>query len=206
MITRDPFCKSWKRTERVINEAARRGFELVVALDERSCDDCKARDPLDQFIRFTPERDSCDPMLNAVVQAAKADMVLLVSDDEEPSPALWDFAQRPPFKGSYVVRLVTPVGAQVYEPGFEMQMRLLHRPGWKWVGGIDGHDDAKRPASVPFILWHYATAAPRAVREAKLANYMTLGADLNFGKRHLWEGHPEGLRPMTEYERKQFPR
>jgi hypothetical protein len=200
IITRDPLCLPWKRTARTIMEATRRRWEVVVALDQRSCDPCKRGISADRILRFTPTRDSCDEMYDAIVRATTRPMVLMVADDEEPSPSLWDFAEYAPTGYCYAITLLTPTpDGRVYLPGTEVQCRLVDPTIWKWVGGIDGHDDVQDKGVVAeeFIMWHFATLAPREVRERKLATYKTLGADDRFGDRHIWERHPDATRPMS---------
>lgn len=210
MITRDPFCKPWKRTERVIAEAKRREWETIIALDIRSCDDCCYKlgtlTP-SKIVVWKPTRDSCDEMIDSIVRQATGEMVLMLADDEEPSRSLWDF--QPPALANYAVKLVTPTpDGRVYALGTELQCRLVDPRTWKWVGGVAGFDDVggKGVLADHLVMWHFATFAPREVREAKLANYKTLGADDHFGERHIYERRPDAIIPMTAKLKAEYPR
>lgn len=205
MITRDPFCQPWKRADRTLAEAKRRGWPLSLALDARSCQSCLFRMQGEYGIGvvFNPERDSCDMMLNEVVQAATTRHCLMLADDEEPSPALWDFAAQVRLPISYSLPLYTPLpDGRLYLLGKEIQFRLVERAGWKWQGKIDGWDEVKHPAyNNNLVLWHYACFAPREYREAKLARYAAQnqyvdGDWAKFGERHFYEDHPEAIVPM----------
>lgn len=207
MITRDPFCKPWKRSARVLGEAIRRGWEVVVAMDSRSCEGCRTAMPGVSYT-WTPTRDSCDEQYDAIVRRTHGSLVLMVADDEEPSPSLWDFAEHPPALANYAVKLVTPTpDGRVYTLGTEIQARLVNPKTWRWVGGIAGTDEIRGAAyfAGDLILWHFATCAPRDVREAKLANYKTLGADDHYGERHIYERRPDAIIPMSKALRAQFP-
>ena len=209
MITRDPFCHPWKRARAVLDEVARRGWPTSLAVDERSCLSCKRMmtqygDPL----FFTPAYDSCDGMMNEVVERATTRHCLMISDDEEPSAGVWKLAARPgPF--SYAFRLLCPLpNGRLYTPGTEIQMRLVERDGWRLVGGIDGWDDTKRPASSSEIIWHFACFAPRAFRDAKFEGYArATGRPANEWEiRHNWEDHLELSERMTPELVAQMPR
>lgn len=212
MITRDPFCHPWKRARRVIDEALRRRFPIVLAVDERSCYGCKFAAEIQEAERvlwFTPTRDSCDEMLNTVVQATSTDYCLMVADDEEPSPALWDFAAKPLIPASYAVKVLTPTpDGRLYTLGTEIQIRLVERKQWRWIGGIDGHDDPSARAAIAhhLILWHYATFAPREFREAKLLRYIEYGATPEYGERHFWEDRYDAIVEIPEDLKRQLPK
>jgi hypothetical protein len=219
-ITRDPFCHDWKRTSRVLTEARRRNFSVILAVDQRSCLECHKRAMEYDPIWFIPPYNSCGPVIEEIVHKASDPMVLLVSDDEEPSPKLWAFAQRPPIRMNWTVRMLTPIpDGRLYPPGEEIQIRLIHTPTWHWVGGISGYDDhGGNVGASQLVLWHFATFAPREFRESKLQNYQdgakqdfTTPTELSqtdwatYGERHGWEDRPDMIVPMPDDLKAQYP-
>jgi len=222
MVTRDPFCHPWKRAERVMDEAIRRNFEVVIGLDERSCQDCLQEmfgQPVSIY-PFTPPYDSCGPVLDEMVHKANDPTVLLVSDDEEPSPGLWDFATKPTIPDlSWTVRMLTPVpDGRLYELGTEIQIRVIAKDYWRWIGGISGYDEhAGRVGASQKILWHYALHASRDLREKKIPAYRlgSLQDPLTpeqwdkdwhtFTARHYWEDNPDAIVPMPADLAAQLP-
>ena len=214
-VTRDPFCHPWKRADRYLTEAANRGWDIVVGLDRRTCEPCMrqlllilSKAPRAQVLRFLPVQESCDEMLEEVVHTTRSKRVLLVSDDEEPSPALWALAQKPPIEANWAIQMVCPLpDLRLYAPGTEIQMRLLNPKTWHWVGGLGGYDDngGNAASAIHAILWHFACWAPRDYREAKMISYQKLGATPEYGRRHFWEEHQDETVPMTPALRAQFP-
>lgn len=220
-ITRDPFCRPWKRSRRVLEEARRRKLSITLAVDERSCADCRMQAEAFHPVWFTPPYDSCGPVIEEMVHRAREPMVLAVSDDEEPSQRLWAFAQRPPMRMNWTVRLITPTpDGRLYMRGTEIQIRLMYLPEWHWIGGISGYDEhGKNVGASQLVMWHFATFAPREVREAKLRAYQE-GAKQDsttpesqghaewkdYGERHFWEDRPDMIVPMPADLKVQYPK
>lgn len=212
IITRDPFLP-WKRTERVLVEAQRRGFHTTVALDERSSvhDRHRIFELADEHYLFTPPDDTCATQLNEVVKRNGSWRVLMVADDEEPSADLWDFAQKTPMPLCYAVLMLTPTpDGRIYNNGKEVQIRIVNPKIWEWRGGFDGSDVINGNINSPsvatsYILWHYATFAPEEHMRAKQEAYAKMGTPEEYFTRHDWRGHPEGIIPMTVQQRRQFP-
>lgn len=203
----------WKRTTRVLEEARRRGWQTVVAVDTKSTDGTKG--VVAPLVDILLDYDSITPTpaeaIDSTVHAATTKWVLLVSDDEEPSPDLWKLCERPWTEACYGVQMLTPLpGHRVYEVGTEYQIRLIRRDLWRWVGDFAGDDEVKdnKRIQTNFILWHFATYAPRSFREEKMRRYKTLptvGDWDEYAKRHYWEENPTAARPMTPREISQFP-
>jgi hypothetical protein len=212
MLTRDPFCHPWKRTARVLAEARRRRFSITLAVDERSCADCCERAKEYEPIWFTPPHDYCEPVMDEMVHRSKEPMALLVSDDEEPSARLWLFAQQPPVRMSWTVRLITPTpNGRLYKPGMEVQLRLIHTPSWHWVGDIGGHDEhGGRVGASQLVLWHFATFAPREFRDRKFDGYRAGNALSEtdweiYARRHNYEDWPDQVVAMPKDLKAQYP-
>lgn len=188
--------------EKVWIEARRRGFEVVVALDDRTSpqDMGRTRVLADQVIPWTSP-GHCEPAYE-YVQRCSEEFVLLISDDEEPSDLLWRLALEPPIRARFGVPVIPVVGKQMYRPDLGIQERLFYRPGWSWVGGFEGHSEgakkfylAKNPG---VIVWHYLLDAPRSEREAKAARYSGL-APGDHRSRLIYEEHEDQLVPLPAH-------
>lgn len=197
-ITLDPFAGEWKKLSSVLPEAKRRGLEVVVAMDDRcTLDDRLQLDALsDQLIPFKSP-GHCE-VAYRYIHRAKGDFILLVSDDEQPSEALWDLAANPPGPYRYGIPVIPIVNGQMYKPDLGIQERLFYKDEWRWVGGFEGHSVSPYPQvtldrNPGAVIWHHHLEAPREVREAKAARYSALDPMTDHRARVIWEEHPEGL-------------
>src|SRR2546425_2271529 len=126
-ITRDSLLP-WKRTLRIMQEARKREFEIIVAIDTRTKDATRKTvfPYADQIIDYKNTGNFAEGVFNQAFSQAKTPMIFVVSDDEEPSTRLWDFAQNPPQEAVYGIKLVSPrPGKLWYKPGTELQCRLF---------------------------------------------------------------------------------
>lgn len=212
MITRDPFAP-WKRAERTLLEAQRRGIRTTVALDERSTvhDRQRIAELADESYTFLPPDDTCATQINPVVQRNGSWRVLMVADDEEPSPDLWDFFQKAPMPLCYSVLILTPTpDGRIYNNGKEIQIRIVNPRIWQWRGGFDGHDVINGNVNAPsvatsYILWHFATFAPKEHMRRKQEAYAKMGTPEEYFTRHNWYDNPQDIIPMTSRQRSQYP-
>lgn len=204
MATFNPF-EPWKHAERVWREAKRRGFEVVVALDDRtSAQDERRMVDVDRVIRWHSQGHCEDAF--PLIQECSEDFVLLLADDEEPSAMLWDFATTPPFPARFGVPVIPVKGTQFWTIDVGMQERLIYRKGYKWIPRklpdgtmttFEGHPEGARQVTVDrnpgAVIWHFLLDAPREEREEKAARYAEI--DQSTVEYHLkrlaWEDHPE---------------
>jgi hypothetical protein len=210
MPTRDPFAPH-KHAERVLREAKRRGFEVFVALDDRTSfeDTCRIRTLADQVVMV---KSNGYPDYSSVTRCAE-DFVLMLADDEEPSDLLWRFASEPPFPARFGIPVIPIKGRQFYSIDCGFQERVIYRQGWKWVGGYEGRSEGAKQVTLGsnpgVVVWHYDLDAPREEREEKARSYARLAdehgqipagqyaeVEAKCLRRLLWEDHPELLRDL----------
>ena len=200
-ITRDPF-KPWKTSDRVLREARRRGFEVVVAMDDRTSgeDWYRLLHLADTLIPFKSP-GHCEVAYQHV-SAVRSDFVLLISDDEAPSENLWTFAANPPHQARYGIPVLPVLDGRLYSLDVGIQERLFWKHGWKWVGGFEGTSEGAKQVYMDrnpgIVVWHYDLEAPRKEREAKAARYARLDPDTDHRKRLIWEEHPEAFKPLPD--------
>lgn len=198
-ITHDPFLPH-KRSERVLREARRRGFEVFVAVDDRTspADITRLHGLADTVVPFTSP-GHCEVAYEYVSQV-KSEFVLLISDDEAPSENLWRFAADPPLVARYGIPVLPVLGGRVYSLDLGIQERLFATAGWRWVGGFEGTSEGARQVYMDknpgIVVWHYDLEAPRAEREAKAARYAALDPASDHRKRLIWEEHPEAFKDL----------
>lgn len=152
---------------------------------------------------------NCEPAYR-FVQRCSEDFVLLISDDEEPSPLLWEFAQKVPFAARFGIPVIPVLGDRMYEPDVGIQERVFARDGWCWTGGFEGKSESPYPTvginpNPGVIVWHYALEAPREEREGKAARYGLLAPN-DHRARLIHEEHPEGLVPIPAHLRAHLPK
>ena len=198
-ITRDPF-KPWKTSKRVLREGRKRGFWVVVAVDDRTSPDDIARleGLADEVIPFASEGHA----EGAFNLCTSGEFVLRIDDDEVPSENLWRFAASPPFEARYGIPVIPVINGRVYSLDVGIQERLFARRGWKWTGGFEGRSEGARQlvmeSNPGIVIWHYHLLAPREEREAKAAGYALLDPKTDHRRRVIWEEHPEALGPLPE--------
>lgn len=220
MATLDPF-KPWKRAERVWVEARRLGFEVVVVLDDRTSfeDTCKVRRLADKVIRWKSDGHVEDAYVH--VQQCSEDFVLMISDDEEPSRLLWQFASEPPFAARFAFPVIPILDGKVWKKDLGEQERLVYRKGWKWIPRalpdgtmttFEGRPDGVRQVIIKdnpgAVIWHYYLYAPREERTEKAERYARIDQSTvaYHLERQLWEEHPELLIPLPKYLEAQLPK
>jgi hypothetical protein len=207
-ITRDPFL-GWKHTERVLREARGRGLETVVAMDDRTSkpDHDRLASLADLVIPWTSP-GHCEPAYE-FVQRCSSEFVLMIADDEEPSPLLWEFSLKVPFTARFGFPVIPIVGDKMYRPDIGIQERLIPREGWRWTGGFEGKSESPYPQvginpNPGVIVWHYDLEAPREERESKARRYSTFSPG-EHRSRLIYEEHPDGLVPIPSHLRAHLP-
>lgn len=146
------------------------------------------------------------------VPLCSGDFVLLVSDDEEPSPDLWTLAMNPPSPSRFGVAVMPIVNSRLYRPDIGWQERLFWKEGWRWTDGFEGKSESPAPiVATNAVLWHYHLEAPREEREAKAKRYADIDAALgrmpvDHRTRLIWEERPDGLAPIPKHLRAQLLR
>lgn len=226
-ITLDPFCKPWKKLRGVLAEAQRRGMEIVVALDDRTCVDC-FRTFFELGIAVTTFRShGMTENGYRVVQQVQSDFALMVADDEIPSTPLWDFAMRPTSPSRFGVVVIPVLGERLMSGHIGWQERLVWVDGWRFVPRVlengkrtmfEGtvRSDApmivlldQTPEGVLFnpgvMIWHYLLEAPREEREAKAARYAEFDPYGNHKARLFYEDQPNVLIDLPENIRRYLP-
>jgi hypothetical protein len=213
-ITVDPF-KSWKRTARMLGEAKAHGYRTLVCLDDRTSEEDRAKIATlaDQLIDW--ESDGFCEKAYQFVAEVQTPNVLLISDDELPSPALWEFAKDPPHEARWGIPVI-PLIRDRYDPkmiGF--QERVFATKGWRWIGGYEGHSEGAIQAYLNpnpgVIVWHYLLEAPLAERQEKAGRYAgftgvapTMHTD--HAQRVLYEERIADLQPLPEQLRRFLPK
>ena len=146
-----------------------------MALDDRTSkeDEARVRSLADKV--FLWESQGYCELAYRFVQRCSSDFVLMVADDEEPSEMCWDFAQTPPFPARFGIPIIPIKGRKVWTYDVGVSDRLLHRRGWRWIGGFEGHSEGARMVTMSdnpgVLIWHYLLDAPRDERVAKAARY-----------------------------------
>lgn len=193
-------------------------MEVVVALDSRS--EKGSREAVREVARVI-DFDSADcwpeAQLNTVLDAANREWAFLVSDDEMPSDALWDFAMKTPTltgeRGHYLwrPRMIAPLPEWTahYRPLETYQPRYFPREAIRWPGGFDEMPQSHlEEIDFDLVLWHFTLWSPRKYREAKVKaheeawnkSWSKHPWPFPGAKSYLWEDHPyeyaslEGLR------------
>ena len=189
-------------------------METAVAVDHRSTDGTAAalRPLIDRFIDFRNDKPYCEEILDELVASCRAPWCFIVSDDEMPSSALWDFARGVYRRETliYRPRMVAPLpGWQGhYRPLLTYQPRLFPQDAIRWPkGGIDILPVRALPErDISPVLWHFNLWAPRATREAKAAAHEAAW-NLNLEahpwpypgrKSYLWEDYPDEVSPLDD--------
>lgn len=190
IVSRDPL-RSWKRTERVMVEAKRRGLEVGLALDPRDSEGSERLQSMaDLFMWHEPYDDAyVEPAIGELADAMASDVIIRVDDDEEPSQTLWE--DLPTLGGgtAYTIPIICELNGRLYVRGMEKQVRIFPRGAFHFAGGIDSEmvvDSPleERPLS---FLWHYSLYAPREWRESKRRDLIALGVPAHFCTRFMWE-------------------
>lgn len=219
-IVRDALTGPHKTFKTVIPEALGRGFEVVVAVDTRTTDGTAdwLREQGVTVVAYEAPGDYCEGALKSVLDVTRSVSVLWVSDDEEPTEALWERAKQHGLtreRVAYHVLMHGVVEDRVYIPATEYQARLFPRADAIWAGGWDGNLSFACPLDYPAspentkILWHHAVNAPKEERDAKTERYTRMGGEdrHRFIVRYAWEGQAEQyFRPLTDEERAQLPK
>jgi len=198
-----------KRFRHYLPEAKRRGMEIAVAIDSRTTDATRefARRYADHVVEVQFGKDEvCEKGINPLLEQMASDCALWVSDDEMPSPALWDFAAGG-FDRPLHLTMETPTpDGRIFIPGQECQVRLLQK-GMKWRGNWRGYLERGGSAagSVGLILWHWQLFVDPRSLAAKHDRYNALGAGSEFFRRFTIDGAgPECFRDMTDDEAREL--
>src|SRR5260221_8926128 len=222
MATRDPFLP-WKHAQRVWTEAKRRGFEVVVALDDRTgvADTLKVSEFADQVVRWTSDGHAEDAF--GYISMCSGEFAFLLADDEEPSPLCWEFATHPPFQARFgipVIPYVTKMD-KTWAGDYGVQERLVWKKSWRWIkrrlpdGSLttfEGHSEGAQQVTIKdnpgAVIWHYLLDAPLEEREEKARRYARIDQSsvdyhrvrlLRADHPHLLQTIPQSLRPqLTE--------
>jgi len=220
MATVNPF-DSWKHAERVWREAKRRGFEVVVAMDDRTSKADERRiDVLADKVIPWHSQGHCEDAF-PLIQECSEDFVLLLADDEEPSELLWEFASDPPFPARFGVPVIPVRGTQFWSIDVGIQERVIYRKGYKWIprtlddGTIttfEGRPDGARQVTIErnpgAVVWHFLLDAPREEREEKARRYAVI--DHSAPEYHLrrlaYEDHPEDFKELPPSLAAQLPK
>ena len=194
-------------------------MEVVVALDTRSEKGSleAVKEIAHRVIPF--DNDTCWPegAWNAVLDAATRDWAFLVSDDEEPSPQLWDLtvAGAPannngqPFIWRPRMLAPLPDWSGLYKPLDTHQPRFFPRAGLRHSGGFDQMPmSPHREIDFDFVLWHYTLWSPRSFREQKVHDHEAAWNDawslhpwpFPGRKSYLFEDHPQDIEPIGKWE------
>src|SRR5687767_5566340 len=99
----------WKPTRRVWTQAKRMGMEVAVSLDERSSPEALSLSRELADVLIVRRHDFAEGGLNDLLAASSRSWAFVVSDDEEPSAALWKIASRPTLPVAYRVLMLCPI-------------------------------------------------------------------------------------------------
>lgn len=209
----------WKTSLETFRRARSLGMEVVVALDTRSGPgSLKAvKEVAHTVIPF--DNQTCWPegAWNQVLDAAHRDMAFLVSDDEQPSEQLWEFASKPPpFDNEgepylWRPRMLAPLPdwSGLYKPLDTYQPRYFPREGIRHSGGFDQLPQSPyEQMNVELVLWHYTLWSPRLYRELKVQAHEKAWNDawdlhpwpFPGRKAYLYEDYPEEVAPIGAWE------
>ena len=181
-VTLDPL-RSWKTSLEVFRRARDLRMQVVVALDGRSAEGCHQaiKSVADKVFVFDTTDHWPEGQLNAVLDAADREWAFMVSDDEMPSDALWEFATkvpklRDPQGQPYLwrCRMLAPLPdwSAHYKPLDTYQPRYFPRESIRWPGGFDQlPESALEEIDFELVLWHYTLWSPRAERERKVREH-----------------------------------
>lgn len=218
MATLNPFAP-WKHAERVWHEAKRRGFEVVVCVDDRTSAEDVRRITADRVIPWKSDGHVEDAY--PLVQECSEDFVLMIADDEEPSTLLWEFSQTPPFPARFGVPVIPVRGTKFWSIDCGIQERVVYRPGWKWIPRtlddgttttFEGRPDGAKQVTVErnpgAVVWHFLLDAPREEREEKAKTYARI--DHSTPEYHMnrlaWEEHPEYFKELPPHLAAMLPK
>lgn len=179
-----------------------------MSLDERSSPEALSLSRELADVLIVRRHDFAEGGLNDLLAAATRPWAFVVSDDEEPSAALWKIARRPTLPVAYRVLMLCPITRTThYERGIEHQIRLFPRTAYRWEGDVNGDPVISVPrADLPYtVLWHYNNDAPLAEREAK-ARFTTDVVGDGTTYRYLHERHPEHVKPLSPELAAQVPK
>ena len=201
-VTRDGLAP-WKKLAQTLPKARELGFECAVAVDSRTTD--LTEDFVRRFAavhRFDNDKPYCEDALNPLIDSTDAEWIWVISDDEEPSEALWSF--KPKDRLIYRPHILAPLpgGTHHYAPMETRQPRIFPRDSLRFPRflGIDVLPQTNLAEhDIPEILWHYTLCAPRDHRERKAdeherawnENYYVHPEPYPGRKSYLWEDHPE---------------
>jgi hypothetical protein len=195
----------WKRAEQNMIEARRRGFEIVLASDDRNSpeDVVRMKKYADTFVPFRSD-GHCENGYK-VVSRIQSDFAFMLSDDETASPNLWAFAANPPMIARYAV-LVIPIlkfdgEYRIHRRHLGSQERLTWTEGWSWNtrtmpnGVVTTFEaSANSPAQwvilddqLKCVVWHHLLDAPREEREEKARRYASIDPWGEHTTRLFWE-------------------
>ena len=217
-VVRDPLLP-WKTSLEVFRKARARRMQVVVALDSRSAPGSyEAIKPLaHKLFTFDTQDEWPEGQLNTVLDAAEREWAFLVSDDEMPSDALWDFATKVPSlrdRGRHYLwrcRMLAPLPdwSAHYRPLDTYQPRYFPRESMRWPGGFDQlPGSALTEIDFQLVLWHYTLWSPRAERERKVLTHERAwyaAWDLHRWPfpgaiSYLYEDHPGEYVPLGDFE------
>jgi hypothetical protein len=220
-----PF-KPWKHAEANLIEARRRGFEIVVASDNRNSpeDVAKLESLADLVVPFRSD-GHCENGYR-VVPYIKSDFAFMLADDETASPNLWEFAANPPMCGRFAVMVVPVLKIdgewRVHKKHLGSQERLTWVEGWKWnkrtmPNGVVTTFEASADSPAPWVIvdndlkaviWHHLLDAPREEREEKARRYTAIDPYGKHETRLFYEDEnlAEAFVPVDVALRSQLPR
>lgn len=217
-IVRDPLLP-WKTSLRTFRHARAVGMEVVVALDTRSTTGSleAVREVATRVVPF--DNDTCWPegAWNTVLDAGTRDWAFLVSDDEEPSQALWEFASKVPTLTNgdrpYIwrPRMLAPLPdwSALYKPLDTYQPRYFPRESMRHSGGFDQLPVSNlKEINLDWPLWHYTLWSPRDYREQKVREHEAAWHQFwslhpwppQSGRAYLWEDYPSDIEPIGKWE------
>lgn len=207
IITFEPF-RDWKFTDIVLTEANDRGFETVVAMDDRST--------IQDRIRLREFADTVVPFPGGmtengfrVLRHVKSDFALMLADDEQPSEPLWEFAAHPPSPNRFGIPVLPILGDKIYQDHVGLQERLVWLDGYKGPTTFEGDSEGAPKAVIDpnpgAVIWHYLLDAPRDEREEKARRYAKHDPKSDHRSRLIWEEHTEALVPIPKHLRKYLP-
>lgn len=215
----------WKHTERTLRIARERGFEIVVAWDDRNSrsDYERIRTLADTVVPFTSH--GMTEYGYKVSRHIKSEFALILADDEEPADPLWDIAANPPSASRFGIPVIPVLGDRYMKGHIGMQERLSWMEDWELVPRVrhDGIETMfegrfqspapmvemltdKLPYNAGLLIWHYLLEAPRAEREAKAERYAKYDIFGDHATRLFWEEQPESLIDIPVEMRQYLPK